>query len=158
MGEILHLNGERVRLRTCNHVFSERLAVISHGRYTPLLPHVSASVNRMDISVHWYVRHGETISNHNVIKIFELLHQGRHPESQKDYSGRIMVKNYSLRPEPALERCCTPRAGGKCDVLNPVDPVTTQDIIEGINNNVLKYKEVHFLSCRALRLTQGYII
>ncbi len=29
MGEILHLNGERVRLRTCNHVFSERLAVIS---------------------------------------------------------------------------------------------------------------------------------
>ncbi|WP_434061818.1 putative adhesin, partial [Escherichia coli] len=142
MDEILYLNGKRVRLRTCNHVFSERLAVISHGRYTPLLPHVSASVNRMDISVHWYVRHGETISNHNVIKIFELLHQGRHPESQKDYSGRIMVKNYSLRPEPALERCCTPRAGGKCDVLNPVDPVTTQDIIEGINNNVLKYKEV----------------
>ncbi|ENH43265.1 hypothetical protein ECP03048165_0401 [Escherichia coli P0304816.5] len=39
-----------------------------------------------------------------------------------------------------------------------MDPVTTQDIIEGINNNVLKYKEVHFLSCRALRLTQGYII
>ncbi|EPQ9496858.1 putative adhesin [Escherichia coli] len=151
MDEILYLNGKRVRLRTCNHVFSERLAVISHGRYTPLLPHVSASVNRMDISVHWYVRHGETISNHNVIKIFELLHQGRYPESQKDYSGRIMVKNYSLRPEPALERCCTPRAGGKCDVLNPVDPVTTQDIIEGINNNVLKYNIKKFISFRAGR-------
>ena len=156
MDEILYLNGKRVRLRTCSHVFSEHLAVISHGRYTPLLPHVSASVNRMGISLHWYVRHGEMISNR--IRIFELLHQGRHPASLKDYSGRIIVKNYSLRPDPALERCCIPRAGGKCDVLNPVDSVTTQDIIEGINKNVLKYKEVHFLSCRALRLTQHYII
>lgn len=46
MDEILHLNGERVRLRTCNHVFSERLAVISHGRYTSLLPHVTICVDR----------------------------------------------------------------------------------------------------------------
>lgn len=46
MDEILYLNGKRGRLGTCNHVFSERLAVISHGRYTSLLPHVTICVNR----------------------------------------------------------------------------------------------------------------
>ena len=46
MGEILHLNVDRVRLRTCNQVFSERLAVISHGRYTSLLPHVTICIDR----------------------------------------------------------------------------------------------------------------
>lgn len=70
----------------------------------------------------------------------------------------MIVKNYSLRPEPALDRCCTPRAGGKCDALNPVDSVTTKDILAGISNNILKYKEIHFLSYRTFRLTQHFFI
>ncbi|WP_339379032.1 putative adhesin [Yersinia sp. Marseille-Q3913] len=155
------INGKRILVRRCNSTPSRRVAVISHGRFLPLQALFGGM--SMDtrvpagVAVNWYVRHGETISNHTVMGLYERLHRGDSPVSIKDYSGRNTVKNYILRADISLGRSCTSRSGGHCDVILPVDIITTQNILEAIQAGQLPYHEVYFLSCRANRLTQTNI-
>lgn len=151
-----YIKGKKIRVRRCNEKPSRRVAVISHGRFLPVQAFFSETVNVSvppGISVNWYVRHGETITSHSVLGLYERLQRGESPVPIKNYLERNTVKNYALRADPALGRSCTPRPGGHCDIMLPVDIVTTQDILESIREGQLPYSEVHFLSCRASRLT-----
>jgi hypothetical protein len=153
----LNINGKRILVRRCNNTPSRRVAIISHGRFLPIHNFFADMVDvrvPIDVSVNWYVRHGGTISNHHVMGLYEQLHRGESPSPIKDYSERYTVKNYSLRVDPLLGRSCVPRSGGYCDVILPVDIVTTSDILESIQIGQIPYREVHFLSCRANRLTR----
>lgn len=155
------INGKRIIVRRCNSSPSYRVAVISHGRFKPLQTFFSSLTMEthipLGVAVNWYVRHGETISNHKIIGLYELLHRNNLPVPIKDYSGRTTVKNYMLRADIAMGRCCIPRPGGYCDVILPVDTITTQHIFEGIRMGELPYREIHFLSCRAMRFTSSWI-
>ena len=156
--EFIHeVNGCRILLRQCNAFPARRVAVVSHGRFVPLRAvnsgiTLEASVPT-GLAVNWYVRHGETITNRRVMELFERLHRNESPGTVKDYSTRSTVKNYTLRPEPFLWDVCRPRAGGHCDVILPLDMITTDDILEAFRAGRFLYREVHFLSCRAERLT-----
>ena len=151
------ISGKRIVVRKCNPTPSRRVAVISHGRFIPVQTFLGRAPMNISVpagvSINWYVRHGETISNHRVMSLYERLHRGDSPARGKDYSSMSTVKNYALRADLPLGRSCTVRDGGHCDVILPVDNVTTQNILEAIRTGQLPYKEVHFLSCRAVRLT-----
>lgn len=153
------INGKRIIVRRCNPSPTHRVAVISHGRFVPLQTLSSNLTMETHIppgvTVNWYVRHGETISNRKVMCLFEQLHRNDLPVPIKDYSGRNTVKNYMLRADIAIGRACVPRPGGYCDVILPLDTITTQHILDGIRAGELPYREIHFLSCRAIRLTSS---
>lgn len=156
--ELTHfIDGKRIIIRRSNPFPSHRVAVISHGRFVPLQNFFS-NLNMethlpSGVSVNWYVRHGETISNRRVMGLYELLHRNDLPVTMKDYSGRNAVKNYMLRADISIGNCCIPRPGGYCDVILPVDTITTQHILDAVGAGELPYREIHFLSCRAMRLT-----
>lgn len=155
------ISGKRIIVRRCNPAPTRRVAVVSHGRFVPLGAFFSSLTMEAHIPpgvvVNWYVRHGETITNHRVMGLYEQLHRNYLPVPVKDYSGRNTVKNYMLRADMAIGRVCIPRPGGHCDVILPVDPITTQHILDAIRTEILPYREVHFLSCRAKRLTSTSI-
>jgi len=155
------INGKRIIVRRCNPSPSRRVAVISHGRFLPLQTFFSSLTMEThipsDVAVNWYVRHGETISNNKIMGLYEQLHRNDLPVAIKDYSGRNTVKNYMLRADIAIGRACIPRPGGYCDVILPVDTITTQHILDSIRMGELPYREIHFLSCRAMRLTSSWI-
>lgn len=151
------INRKRITVRRCNQSASRRVAVISHGRFLPLKSLFTALPMEAhlpsNVTINWYVRHGETISNHRVIGLYEQLLRNGSPAAIKSYSGRKTVKNYVLRADDGIGRCCVPRPGGACDAIIPVDAITTQHILEAIRVGELPYREVHFLSCRAMRIT-----
>jgi len=156
------INGKHIIVGRCNPSPSRRVAVISHGRFVPLQTFFSSLTMEAyippDVAVNWYVRHGETISNRKVMGLYEQLQRNdSSPVPIKDYSGRNTVKNYMLRADIATGRACIPRPGGYCDVILPVDTITTQHIFDGIRTGELPYREIHFLSCRAMRFTSSGI-
>jgi len=144
-------------LRQGNYFPAERVAVISHGRFVPLRavdPEITLETEvPAGVTLNWYIRHGETITNHRVMELFERLHRNEALSPIKNYSGRSWVKNYTLRPAPSLWDVCRPRAGGHCDVILPLDMITTDDILAALKTRRFMYRDVHFLSCRAERLT-----
>lgn len=155
------INGKHIIVRRCNPYPARRVAVISHGRFVPsyfifgsmtMVTHIPPNV-----TANWYVRHGETISNRQVMGLYEQLQRNDSPAPIKDYSGRSAVKNYMLRADMAVGRACTPRPGGHCDVILPVDAITTQHIFDAVRTGELPYREIHFLSCRAMRFTSSGI-
>ncbi|WP_420902075.1 putative adhesin [Serratia marcescens] len=147
------INGKRIIVRRCNLSPCRRVAVISHGRFLPFSSLKMGAHIPSGVTVNWYVRHGETISNHKVMALYERLLRNDSPVPIKDYSGRNTVKNYMLQADTAIGRVCIPRLGGHCDVILPVDTISTQQILDAIKTGELPYQEIHFLSCRALRLT-----
>ncbi len=151
------INRSRIVVRHCNSTPAHRVAVISHGRFVPLRAvtssiKIAASVP-LGVRINWYVRHGETITNHQIMGLYERLHRNELPTPVKDYSTREIVKNYTLRPEDTLMKVCIPRHGGHCDAIFPLDIITIDDILAAVRNGQLAYREIHFLSCRAERLT-----
>lgn len=151
------INGKRIIIRRCNPIPSNRVAVISHGRFVPLkILFSSMTMNAhvpAGVTVNWYVRDGETITNHKVIALYEQLQRNQLPVPVKDYSDRNTVKNYLLRADMSVAGACTARPSGYCDIIFPLETITTQDILNAIASNDLPYHEIHFLSCRAKRLT-----
>lgn len=153
---LLSINGKRIAVRRCNNVPAERVAIISHGRFLPLQSFFTGTLDipvPANVLVNWYVRHGETITNRTIMATFERLHRGDKLTSVKNYSGRKKIKNYALRADPLLSKSCVTRQGGHCDLILPIDAITTGDIMQAIQRDLLPYKDVHFLSCRAIRLT-----
>ncbi|SQK72121.1 Uncharacterised protein [Tatumella ptyseos] len=106
------INGKRIIVRRCNPYPARRVAVISHGRFVPSY-FIFGSMTMMthippNVTANWYVRHGETISNRQVMGLYEQLQRNDSPSPIKDYSGRSVVKNYMLRADMAVGRACTP--------------------------------------------------
>ena len=136
-----------------------KLIIISHGRFLAVQRYLSSTADVAippGVKVFHYTRHGEKISSDRVRHVFQHLIRSFPVESVKDYGARETFKNYTLEARDNIRYPVISES--HCDILYPLQPVTVQNIFHAVRQQILPYNEIHFISCRAYRLTRSGII
>ncbi|WP_162999437.1 PipA/GogA/GtgA family type III secretion system effector [Burkholderia sp. Nafp2/4-1b] len=145
------VNGRRVVVKSsCLHSASTKAIVFCHGRLQIHKYFINKANIKIpgEVKVFHYIRHNETMRSRRAFEIYYALQYGNNISPEKEYFGSRLVKNYTLRPDKNSSGLRVPD-GGRFDLIQPIEIMQTEDIFDAIENGVLPYEEVHFISCRA---------
>lgn len=169
----IYINNSAFLLRTPeNRPPSNRAIVMSHGRFQ-LTNYITGKANVRipeGVETYCYIRHGELMrfnshEHKSAMPIYNALQRNTVYAGDIQYAKKYTetMKNYTLYP----------MYSGKWDVFDqetqgilphsPFDVIIPQtymhvsDIFLAITNGRIHHKELHFLTCRGVRLTRSSI-
>jgi hypothetical protein len=70
----------------------------------------------------------------------------------KQYTSSGSVKNYTLRPDEHF-KSVTVSEFAPYDVILPLEILRVDDLLQAVRKLVLTYAELHFICCRAIRIS-----
>jgi hypothetical protein len=157
-----YANGKQLIINHANtHSSATRAVIFAHSRFQPHR-YVIGDANiplPPQLKVYHYVRHNETIQFDEARQLYMSLQYANQPirSPVKEYAGERMIKNYTLRPDMESFRWFR-LPGGRFDLILPNEIMRTRDILDAVRAGALPYEELHFITCRAIRLSASWPI
>lgn len=149
-------NRKKLIVRSCGTGSDRTKAIIfAHGRFQPHMYLIGEAniIVPPSVTVYHYIHHNEALQSRMAYDLYYAMQDGRQNMSPiKEYAGEKTIKNYTLRPDPLAQRLPVSKVG-QIDLILPQEIMRTSDILEAITTGTLRYRELHFLTCRATRLT-----
>ncbi|WP_157655386.1 putative adhesin [Burkholderia ubonensis] len=151
------VNGKRIIVRSrSEEYFSTKAIIISHARFQPHT-YLTGEANipvPPGVKVYHYIHHNERLQSHMMRDQYEAM-QYALPGRRgwiKEYTDERLIKNYTLRPDQDTLEWQVPSVG-RFDLIIPAEIMRTRDILQAVEDEILPYEELHFLTCRGIALT-----